>query len=67
MRALRTARVSLAFSEGYRQHPLPFGPPLSLGIAADAELFDVTATSLPDNPIEEINKCLPEGLAVLHP
>ncbi len=66
LRALRTARVSLAFSEGCRPHPLvSFGPPLSLGIAADAELFDVTATSLPDNPIEEINKCLPEGLAVL--
>lgn len=66
LRALRTARVPLAFSAGCRPHPLvSFGPPLSLGIAARAELLDVTVNGVLGEAVAEINRCLPLGLAVL--
>jgi radical SAM-linked protein len=66
LRALRTARIPLAFSAGCRPHPLvSFGPPLSLGIAARAELLDVTINGLLGEAVAEINRCLPPGLAVL--
>ena len=41
-RALRRARIGLAYSEGFSPHPrISLAAPLSLGITSDAELMDV--------------------------
>ena len=41
-RALRRARVPVAFSEGFNPHPkLAFGPPLATGLTSDAEYLDL--------------------------
>jgi radical SAM family uncharacterized protein/radical SAM-linked protein len=71
-RALHAAGLPLAFSEGCRPHPLvAFGPPLSLGIAGDAEMFDAVlfdaprALRAPGGMCDEINRRLPAGLVVV--
>ncbi len=65
-RAFRAAGIPLAFSEGCRPHPLvSFGPPLALGIAGDAELFDAATAGPLDASCMAVNEFLPQGLAVL--
>jgi radical SAM-linked protein len=64
-RALRAARLPLAYSQGY--HPLPrisFGPPLALGILGDKELFDVQLIRPSQPRAEKINRWLPNGLRI---
>jgi radical SAM family uncharacterized protein/radical SAM-linked protein len=64
-RAFTGAQVPLAFSEGFRSHPcIAMGPPLSLSIAAENELLDMTTTSRLTLDCGEINKFLPEGLRI---
>jgi radical SAM family uncharacterized protein/radical SAM-linked protein len=65
-RALHAACVPLAFSEGCRPHPLiAFGPPLPLGIAGRAEMFDAVMREQPSDLCAEVNRRLPQGLAIV--
>jgi radical SAM-linked protein len=64
-RALFAARVVIAYSEGCHPHPLAaFGPPLPLGTAGNAEMFDLVTPGQLNADISAINGFLPEGLLV---
>jgi len=66
-RAVAAGGIPAAFSRGFNPHPkLSFGPPLPVGAAGDAELFDIELTR--EMPPEELGARLaaglPRGLAV---
>ncbi|HUT73943.1 MAG TPA: TIGR03936 family radical SAM-associated protein [Armatimonadota bacterium] len=67
-RAMRRARLPLAYSEGFNPRPrVSYASALSVGHTSDAELMALRLTS-PMDPSElrtRLNACLPEGLAVL--
>lgn len=66
-RALRRARLPVAFSEGFSKHPkLAFGPPLAVGMTSTAEYLDLEFAT-PQSPVfaQALSECLPEGLKVL--
>ena len=65
IRAFSAADVPVAFSQGY--HPLPrvsFGPPLALGAAGRAEMFDASMLREWTPDIAAINAWLPLGLRI---
>ncbi len=68
-RAIRRARLPIAYSQGFNPHPgMVFGLPLSVGVTSDAEYgdFEITDDSLPINDfIERLNAQLPAGLEVM--
>lgn len=68
-RAIRRARLPIAYSQGFNPHPgMVFGLPLSVGVTSEAEYgdFEITDDSLPMNEfIERLNEQLPQGLEVL--
>jgi radical SAM family uncharacterized protein/radical SAM-linked protein len=65
LRAFLAARLPFAYSEGFHAHPLvAFGPPLPLSLAAENELLDITLSARLAVDCGEINRLLPEGLAV---
>ncbi len=66
-RALRRARVPVAYSQGFNPTmKLSFGPPLPLGFTSEAEFFDVTLeTNLTPSMIENLKRAMPEGMEVL--
>ncbi|MDP8221857.1 MAG: TIGR03960 family B12-binding radical SAM protein [Candidatus Lernaella stagnicola] len=64
-RAARRAALPLVYSQGF--HPLPkiaFGPPLAVGIASDAEWFELTLNESLDaaQVRSELARELPEGI-----
>ena len=66
-RAVRRARLPIAFSQGF--HPLPriaFGPPLQLGIESRAEYADLYFTRALELDLlcRELNQALPDDLRV---
>jgi radical SAM family uncharacterized protein/radical SAM-linked protein len=64
-RAFIAARLPLGYSEGFHSHPcIAFGPPLSLSIAAENELLDMTTTARLTLDCAEVNGFLPEGLRI---
>lgn len=66
-RAMRRAELPLALTEGHNPHPkLSLGPPLSVGITGDAEMFAVyvEVAMSPDALKERLNAQLPPGLQV---
>jgi radical SAM family uncharacterized protein/radical SAM-linked protein len=64
-RALFAARLAIAYSEGCHPHPLiAFGPPLPLGTAGLAEMFDMVTLDRIGADISAINRFLPQGLLV---
>lgn len=67
-RALRRAKIPVAYSEGFNPHPkLSFGPALPVGTEGLAELLDIEVTQ-PVDPAEienRLNAELPEGLSIL--
>jgi radical SAM family uncharacterized protein/radical SAM-linked protein len=64
-RAFLAARLPLAYSEGFHAHPLvAFGPPLSLSLAAENELLDMTTTTALTIDCASINVFLPDGLCI---
>jgi radical SAM family uncharacterized protein/radical SAM-linked protein len=64
-RALFAAQLAVAYSEGCHPHPLvAFGPPLPLGTAGRAEMFDLVTPGQLSADISVINRFLPEGLLV---
>lgn len=68
-RAIRRARLPIAYSQGFNPHPgMVFGLPLSVGVTSEAEYgdFEITDDSLPINEfVERLNGQLPQGLEVL--
>jgi len=65
-RALRRARVPVAYSQGYNPTmKLSFGPPLPLGITSESEFADITLeTNLTPYFIDNLKQAMPEGMAV---
>ncbi|MBD3257715.1 TIGR03960 family B12-binding radical SAM protein [candidate division GN15 bacterium] len=66
-RALRRARLPVAYSQGHNPTmKLSLGPPLPLGFTSDAEFIDITLTqNLMGYMIEEFERQLPEGVRVI--
>lgn len=67
-RALRRAKLPIAFSEGFNPHPkMSFGSAVGVGVTSDAEYMDLELREErdPQDILESINRVLPEGLKVL--
>lgn len=67
-RALRRARLPVAFTKGFNPHPeMVFGLPLSVGVTSEAEYadFEFEEDIEPSEFMERLNSQLPEGLRVL--
>lgn len=68
-RAIRRARLPIAYSQGFNPHPgMVFGLPLGVSVTSDAEYgdFEITDDSFPMNEfIERLNAQLPAGIEVL--
>jgi radical SAM-linked protein len=67
-RALRRARVPLAYSEGFSPHPrISLAAPLALGVTSEAELMDITVTRwvTPHWFTSAVSQQLPPGIKVL--
>jgi radical SAM family uncharacterized protein/radical SAM-linked protein len=66
-RGVRRIRLPVSYSEGFSPHPrMSFGPPLPLGVAGEAEYFDVLVDGRPaPGWVEPLNQALPAGLRVL--
>jgi len=64
-RAFLAAKLPLAYSQGFHAHPLvSFGPPPSLGVATENDLFDMTLTQQTTIDCEMLNSFLPRGLFI---
>lgn len=66
-RALRRARVQLAYSEGFSPHPkISLAVPLTVGTTGDAELMDIQVTGRvsPHWLASAVNQQLPAGVEV---
>ncbi|MDF2985348.1 MAG: radical SAM-linked protein [Eubacterium sp.] len=68
-RAIRRARLPIAYSQGFNPHPgMVFGLPLSVGVTSEAEYgdFEITDDSLSmDEFSQRLNAQLPQGLEIL--
>jgi radical SAM family uncharacterized protein/radical SAM-linked protein len=66
-RALRAARVPMAYSQGYNRHAkIAYGPPLSLGASSAAEYFDLDlAQPCAWDAILKMNGVLPDGVRIV--
>lgn len=54
-KAIRRAKLDVAYSQGYSPHQLmSFASPLGVGITSDGEYLDVEFNSLPDMPLLEL-------------
>jgi radical SAM-linked protein len=66
-RAFVAAGIPLDYSEGFHAHPrISFGPPLALGIAGEAELFDIVTTQPLSIGPQTINGWLPTDLEIIN-
>ncbi|HWR82015.1 MAG TPA: TIGR03960 family B12-binding radical SAM protein [Candidatus Deferrimicrobium sp.] len=66
-RALRRARLPVAYSQGFNPTmKLSFGPPLPLGFTSEAEYFDVTLDApLVPSMIDKLKRAMPDGMDIL--
>lgn len=66
-RGLRRTDLALSYSEGFSPHPrISFGPPLPLGVAGEAEYFDVSVEARPkDGWVTCLDEAFPPGLRAL--
>lgn len=67
-RALRRARVPLAYSQGYTPHPqISLAAPLAVGVTSEAELMDVYLSrwTTPRLFQAQVQKQLPQGIKLL--
>ncbi|MCX7709916.1 MAG: TIGR03936 family radical SAM-associated protein [Clostridia bacterium] len=67
-RALRRARIPIAYSGGFNPHPqMVFGLPLSVGVTSESEYadFEFHAEVDPENFKSRLNANLPQGLKIL--
>jgi len=67
-RALRRAKIPLAYSQGFNPHPsMSFGPPLAIGFESDTELADIELTNHMElgKIVKSLVKETPPGLEIL--
>lgn len=67
-RALRRARIPLAYSEGFTPHPrLSLAAPLPIGITSEAELMDITLQKplSPYRLMQTVSQNLPCGIEII--
>lgn len=67
-RALRRAKIIIAYSEGFNPHPkISLAAPLQLGVTSDAELIDIflAGRTTPQDFTQRVQAELPAGLDVL--
>ncbi len=67
-RALRRAKLPVAYSEGFNPHPLlGFALPLSVGYTSECEILELTLTENipPDEVAKRLNSTLPEGVRIV--
>jgi radical SAM-linked protein len=67
-RALRRAKLPLAYSEGFTPHPqIALAAPLAVGVTSQAELMDVFLSRWlpPDSFIAQVKGQLPHGIDLL--
>jgi radical SAM family uncharacterized protein len=67
IRALRRAKIPVAYSLGFHPHPIiSFGPALAVGVEGLNEYFDIELTALMgiSDFIKAVNSELPEGLEI---
>lgn len=68
-RAIRRARLPIAYSQGFNPHPgMVFGLPLSVGVTSEAEYgdFEITDDEMPVQEfVDRLNAQLPKGLEIL--
>jgi len=67
-RALRRARLPVAYSQGFNPSmKLSFGPPLPLGFTSEAEFVDVTLESnLMPHMVDALKATFPDGIDILN-
>ena len=66
-RAIRSAKLPIAYSEGFNPHPLlTFALPLSVGYTSECEILElVLSEDVPAEAVmERLNKVLPEGVRI---
>jgi len=65
-RALRRARIPVAYSQGFNPTmKLSFGPPLPLGFTSESEFVDITLdTNLMPYIIDNLKRAMPEGMDI---
>ena len=65
-RAIRVAKVPIAYSQGFNRHAkIAYGPPLPLGATSRGEYFDLElAQSCPWSAVLAMNDILPEGITI---
>jgi radical SAM family uncharacterized protein/radical SAM-linked protein len=66
-RALRRAKVPLAYSQGHTPHPkIQPGPPLPMGYEGDCEYIDIETSAVfsPAEISRRLNASLPEGIEI---
>ncbi len=62
-RIIRRAHISVNYSQGFNPHPLLyFSPPLSLGVASDAEYLSIDSDMDKDEALEKFNGAVPDTL-----
>ncbi|QNU68794.1 DUF2344 domain-containing protein [Ruminiclostridium herbifermentans] len=68
-RAIRRARLPIAYSQGFNPHPnMVFGLPLSVGVTSEAEYgdFEITDEQMSVNEfLTRLNSQLPKGLEII--
>lgn len=62
-RIIRRAHISVNYSQGFNPHPLLFfSPPLSLGVASEAEYLTIDSDMDKDEAFESFNLSVPDTL-----
>lgn len=67
-RALRRARIPMAYSQGFNPHPkMSFGPPLAVGFESETELMDIELTIYSElsTMIKNLSREMPPGIGIL--
>ncbi|ACL75672.1 TIGR03936 family radical SAM-associated protein [Ruminiclostridium cellulolyticum] len=68
-RAIRRARLPIAYSQGFNPHPcMVFGLPLGVGVTSEAEYgdFEITDDEMPAQEfVDKLNEQLPAGIEIL--
>ncbi len=67
-RALRRAKIPMAYSQGFNPHPkMSFGPPLAVGFESEAELVDIELTNYLElsTIIKNLSREMPPGINLM--
>lgn len=64
-RAIRRAKLPVAYSQGFNPHPLiSFVMPLSLGFTSNCEYVDIGFEYVPEDVSATLGKALPDGFVI---